>query len=58
MKRISEKIYKSRSHRHFLIQIEIGEDFLTVSGHAEAGEKGNDIVCAAVSVIVTGAAEF
>lgn len=41
-----------------MIQIVAKEDFLRVSGHANAGTKGNDIVCAAVSILVTGAAEL
>ncbi|GCE63434.1 hypothetical protein MHSWG343_04310 [Candidatus Mycoplasma haematohominis] len=41
-----------------MIQIVARKDFLSVSGHAYAGTKGNDLVCAAVSVLVTGAAEL
>lgn len=41
-----------------MIQIRIGRDSLVISGHAGAGAKGGDVVCAAVSTLVTGAAEF
>ncbi|AEG73413.1 hypothetical protein MHF_1172 [Mycoplasma haemofelis Ohio2] len=41
-----------------MIKIEFSKDSLLVSGHANFAPKGQDIVCAAVSALVTGSAEI
>lgn len=41
-----------------MVKILAAEFVLEVSGHAGWGEKGEDIVCAAVSSLVTGSAEI
>ncbi|AEW45711.1 hypothetical protein MHC_04275 [Mycoplasma haemocanis str. Illinois] len=41
-----------------MIKIEFSKSSLLVSGHANFAPKGKDIVCAAVSALVTGSAEI
>ncbi|MDE6477450.1 MAG: ribosomal-processing cysteine protease Prp [Mycoplasmoidaceae bacterium] len=35
-----------------MIEVKIKENSITVSGHANYAQKGNDIVCAAISTII------
>lgn len=41
-----------------MIKIKISEDRITATGHAGAGPRGRDLVCAGVSVLLMTLAEY